>query len=182
MDQETGFEGLDEILGTKFESNVLTTPPADKTELVEMAEKEKTLEEERSFLAGRIAELMEEAKNVSEILRSDIKIGAKASQYEVYAALSNTILECIKEMNKLTMDKEKLKLEREKFEHKVSKSNQPNLNVNASLKLSSSDLFKLMENAKKESSLNSVEADYTVIENRTTSAELNTEDKGSDQH
>lgn len=182
MEQETGFEGLDALLGTKFEEKVITNPPAVRSELVEMAEKEKSMEEERSFLAGRIAELMEEAKEVSKILKDDIKIGSKASQYEVYAGLTNTILECIKEMNAITMNKEKMKLEREKFEHKVSKANQPSVNVKASLNLTSADLFKLMENAKKESSLNAVEADFTVVKDEPTdSADLNSSDS-SDQH
>lgn len=178
---KTGFEGLDEILGTKFEEAPTTEESTDlvaRTELVEMAKKDKSIEEEREFLAGKIAELMAEAKDVAKVLKSDIKIGTKASMYEVYSTLSNTILECIKEMNKLTMNKEKLKLEREKFEHKVSKSNQPNVNVKASLNLSSADLFKMMEEAKKGSSLNSIDADYTVVNERTDEdTKLNKEDR-----
>lgn len=162
MEHETGFEGLDEILGTKFDDSVITNPPAKRTELVEMAGKEKSLEEERSFLEEQIAELIENAKDVSETLKGDLKIGQKSRAFEVYSTLSNTILNCIKEMHNITMEREKMKLEREKFEHKVSKGNQPNVNVKASLNLSSDDLFKLMEQARDKSSMNIIEPDYVV--------------------
>jgi len=106
-------------------------------------------------------------KAVLATLQEDIKIGSQPRMFEVYATLSKSVLDGIKELRDLNMDIENLKIKKEAMSLKQqiarkSPDNGGNTTNNVNLMLSGKDLFSMLNKAKLDSELNEIDAEFDV--------------------
>lgn len=171
---------LSETFNTNYEPTVnekivevqqeLKTLEERKTEIKSKIKNEITVED-REYIEYEIKSLIESNRNVMISLEQELtRPGTKASFFEVYSMVSNTVLNALRELrdlNKLIIDaaiaQRKLAvLENTRFLKETS-GNQPQV-TNNTLILDSKSLFKMIDDAKRNSSLNDVNADFKLEE------------------
>ena len=143
------FEGLDEVLGTNFVSSQSVVEQVP--EFVPDAEN-KELSEDKLYLMNQLKKLDHDTEEVVALLKAELKIGAKTNYHTVFAQLVKARLEIYKEIRELDFAYDATK-KAEKSGGKTAK-----LEVNASIPLSSVDLFALA-NSKKVAEAKKVEAE-----------------------
>lgn len=110
--------------------------------------------EDGQYIKEEIKSLVSNIEEAMVKLQQDIRIGSPARQHEVFAQLANAKANAIKEllsMNKILLD----------AKMKIIKKDPPRKVVNNNI-ISSSELLKMVNNAKKNNSLNEVEAKFKI--------------------
>ena len=128
------FEGLDEVLGTNFVSSEAVVEQLP--EFVPDTEAQDNLD-----LMNKLKELDHEAAQVVEYLKSEIKIGAKTSYHSVYAQLVKARLEIYKELREMVFAYDEV-------QRSEKQPKNTNVELKASIPLSSTDLFALANSKK----------------------------------
>lgn len=168
--QENSLEKISKVLNTTFEEDV------------ESIEKQrKLIEHKKQLVAKKEAEGLivlddqEEIKNglratinnleiVMEKLQGDIRIGSKAFSHEVYSKLASTLVETYKELaaiNKTIFDC------RFKLQQMVQKNSDKGTQKNKeddTIVMTSSQLLAMVDEARKNSSMNSIDTNFKIIE------------------
>ena len=142
------FEGLDEVLGTNFVSS--ETVVEQLPEFVPDTENH-PLAQDKLDLMNKLKELDHEAAQVVEYLKSEIKIGARTSYHSVYAQLVKARLEIYKELREMVFAYDEV-------QRSEKQPKNTNVELKASIPLSSTDLFALA-NSKKVAEAKKVDAE-----------------------
>ncbi len=131
------FEGLDEVLGTNFVANeaIVESVP----ELVPDTENH-PLSVDKLYLVNQLKKLDHDLEEVGALLKAELKIGAKPVYHNTYTQLIKAKLDIMKELRELSFAYEEAR--------KSKKSGKAEVNVNASMKLTSNDLFALARSKK----------------------------------
>jgi hypothetical protein len=151
------FDKISDVLGSSFVGEEIVE------DVKEILEEKKDLVEsggltldDAEFMKDKIQNSIKNLEDVLEILKKDLKIGTAPRYYEVYATMENAKMNSIKElreMNKIILDL-KFKLEKGKI------AGPKNLTVNYNL--TSKDVSKMIEDAKKNNSLKKIKADFKI--------------------
>lgn len=163
----TGFEGIDDALNIEYEEDeTLKSATEINTKLTNLITKSDSSDDEiddKEYLELELKMLIQSTRNIMTVLEQDIKVGSKPRYHEVYATLTKTLIDGIKELRELNQSKINNKINRKKLEikEKSIKNNLPQQTLN--LQLSGSDLFKMLETAKSASTLNTVNADFEIV-------------------
>jgi hypothetical protein len=123
--------------------------------------------EDKEYLEYELKTLISDSRRVMYILEQDIKIGTKPRYHEVYATLTKSVLDGIKELRELNQTIANLKFQKEKLavrkeQYSLSGGNGNNSGAKLNVRLSGKDLFDMMEAARKSSGLNAVKAEFEV--------------------
>jgi len=110
-----------------------------------------------NFLEKEIKGLILSSKRVLETLERDIKIGAAPRMYEVYATMLNAITGQYKELRNLNESIAKFVLENKKQNFEEVKEDHK-------LILNSNDALNMNMKAKEDSQMDSIEADFDVVD------------------
>jgi hypothetical protein len=148
---DTTFDGeeVEELVEVKDQSDKckeLFTSDCDDTKLVD-----------EDYIREEVKSLVDNIEVAMTKLQQDIRIGSPARQHEVFGQLANAKANVLKElitMNKVKMDA-KLKIKKKEVPKNMTVNN---TNVN----LSSSDLLKMVNSAKKKNSLKNIEAKFDI--------------------
>lgn len=149
---DTSFDGeeIEELVEVKEQSN--------KCKDVSNIQSETYLNDE-DYIREEVKSLIDNIEVAMVKLQQDIRIGSPARQHEVLAQLANAKSNVLKEligMNKAKLDA-KLKL------MKLYKQESPkNMTVNNNMHVSSSELLKMVNGAKKKNSLKNIEAKFDI--------------------
>jgi hypothetical protein len=147
---DTTFDGeeLEELVEVKTQSDKckdLVTSTTDETKLVD----EEYIRDEVKSLVNNIEVAMSK-------LQQDIRIGSPPRNHEVFAQLANAKVNVLKEL--INMNKHKLDAKM-----KLQKTETPkNMTVNNNMTISSSELLKMVNGAKKNNSLKKIEAKFDI--------------------
>ena len=110
-----------------------------------------------NFLEKEIKGLILSSKNVLETLEKDIKIGAAPRMYEVYATLLNAITGQYKELRNLNESIAKFVIENKK-------QNLDEVKEDHKMMMNSNDALDLYMAAKEASQMDSIEADFDIVD------------------
>lgn len=167
---EDSMEKISKVLNTTFEEDVAS-----------IEKQRKLIEHKKQLVAKKEAEGLvvlddqEEIKNglratinnleiVMEKLQGDIRIGSKAFSHEVYSKLASTLVESYKELaaiNKTIFDC------RFKLQQLLQKNTGKTSNTDKSddtIVMTSSQLLAMVDEARKNSTMNSIDANFKIIE------------------
>jgi len=168
--KDTGFDGIDEVLDSSFEKTEDSV--ADAKSLLsnygDLADRKTTSStiQDKEFMELELKTSINDMKNVLATLQEDIKIGSQPRMFEVYATLSKTVLDGIKELRDLNMDIENLKIKQEAMglKKQIASNSQhgPATTNNLNVMLSGKDLFSMLNKAKVDSELNEIDAEFDV--------------------
>lgn len=115
--------------------------------------------DDATYIRDEIKNLIGNLNQAMDKLQQELKIGSTARQNEVFGQLGNAKTNALKELT--TMNKVVLEAR-----VKLRKGNTPkNMTVN-NLNLTSSDLLKLVNNAKKNNSLKDIEANFKIADEK----------------
>jgi len=146
---DTTFDGeeLEELVEVKTQSNRCKelTVSTDETELVD-----------EGYIRDEVKSLVDNIEVAMSKLQQDIRIGSPPRNHEVFAQLANAKVNVLKEL--INMNKHKLDAKM-----KLQKTETPkNMTVNNNIDISSSDLLKMVNGAKKNNSLKKIEAKFDI--------------------
>ena len=162
-------EKISDVLNTTFEQDVEI---ADKQ--IETIKQKKLLVSKKEAEGLVVLDDQEEIKNglrsvisnlemVMEKLQQDIKIGSKVYSHFVYSQCANTLIESYKELaeiNRTIFDcRMKLLQPKKGNDGAGSKSNEPQ-----TFSMTTTQLSDMLENARKTSSINTIDASFKVVE------------------
>jgi hypothetical protein len=166
---QSGFENLNDALDANYDVDDELKEINEKTkrfDLIrkEIAQKEKQNElEDKEYLEFELKTLISNNRRVLDILEQDIKIGTKPRYHEVYATLTKSVLDGIKELRELNKTIADLKFQKEKLEvRKMQNSLTGSQQTQVNFRLTGKDLFDMIEAAKSSSQLNVVDAEFEV--------------------
>jgi len=114
--------------------------------------------EDKEYLLLEIRKLIASTGRILEKLEQDIKIGSPPRMYEVYSALTNAKvnqLRELRELNKMIMDMQFFADPQGKNDSKSEKDE---------VTMKTSDLLKFVKEAQKQNQLNSVDAEFQVLD------------------
>lgn len=163
----TGFEGLDDALGTEYQNSNATDKAAQTAKKLDALSKKKNSDitlEDKEYMAFEIKTMIEDSRRVLDILEQDLKIGAQPRSFEVYATLTKAVLDGVKELRELHNNIEQLKLSKEKLELKRTSTEMIAGQPNVSIKLTGPELFKMINDAKSNSELNRIDAEFEIVD------------------
>jgi len=146
---DTTFDGeeLEELVEVKTQSNRCKelTVSTDETELVD-----------EGYIRDEVKSLIDNIEVAMSKLQQDIRIGSPPRNHEVFAQLANAKVNVLKEL--INMNKHKLDAKM-----KLQKTETPkNMTVNNNMNISSSDLLKMVNGAKKNNSMKKIEAKFDI--------------------
>ena len=148
---DTTFDGeeLEELVEVKTQSDrckdLVTSNTDDETELVD-----------EDYIRDEVKSLVDNIEVAMSKLQQDIRIGSPPRNHEVFAQLANAKVNVLKEL--INMNKHKLDAKM-----KLQKTETPkNMTVNNNMNISSSDLLKMVNGAKKNNSLKKIEAKFDI--------------------
>jgi len=146
---DTTFDGeeLEELVEVKTQSNRCKelTVSTDETELVD-----------EGYIRDEVKSLVDNIEVAMSKLQQDIRIGSPPRNHEVFAQLANAKVNVLKEL--INMNKHKLDAKM-----KLQKTETPkNMTVNNNMNISSSDLLKMVNGAKKNNSMKKIEAKFDI--------------------
>ena len=180
------FKPIDNKFNTTFipeEGSSLNKPLVAKTEPKMKSEYNDeepsiiTIDEE-DFIKTSIMDSISSLQSVMKIFEDELKVGTKAFAFEAYSNMTKTLVESIKELkdlgqakvdNRLKLrrikeseesNKKKLELMKEKIDNDKNKNSEVNNTQNNFFVAESGDIMKRIIEARKNSSLNSVEAKF----------------------
>ena len=124
-----GFKGVSNALGTEFEMDVVqeaevtvhdvsTTPSESKADVVIIDEVDE------KYIDLEIKETINGVANVMMTLEDDLKVGAEARKFEVYATLATAKVNAINSFRDLKLAKKKISLEDRKVEIRSTQNTQ----------------------------------------------------------
>lgn len=167
-----GEQAFDELLNTLNKENIDLSASSSEMALDIIDHKRQQLQqvleqkteitiEDRDYLKTTLKTLIELTLGVLEDARTDLKIGAAASQREAFAKLADSFLNQLKELkdlNKMLLDINLLHgdPDEEIGEQKEEKE----------LKVTSTEMLEFFKKVKKDSELNSIEAKFDIQEEK----------------
>jgi hypothetical protein len=165
MTHEEQFEKISEKFGSVFNSspqdieNKLVEIKNRKTELVEAATtqpKELIALKDQRYLSEELYSLISDTKEIMTILKESIKQGTRATLFEAYSKLANSVTEQLKELRELN----KVIADIEMF--KIAPTQQAQVAINVTM--SGTDMLEKLLEARKNAEINSIEVDFEVEE------------------
>lgn len=165
------YESLDSTFNMDFKDEESTEKSIKSVEKIANSAKELQKEindqrynlEDRQYLIDQLKDLYDVQKFALECLGDTLKVGAPPRAFECFATLSNSLSETLKTImmtNKITTD---YKVQENKEDRLKAKANGPTT-VNNNLMISSSELLKLLNNAKNNSELNNIVPKFNLEE------------------
>ncbi len=170
----SGFEGLDDALNTDYDVDKEIDNISERSELLNKTKTEVSKNtdnsldatiEDKEYIAMELKMIIQNSRNILDVLEQDIKIGTQPRYHEVYATLTKSIIDGLKELRELNQTVVQLRLQKEKIELKrISSSQNNNLQIGTqvNMNLTGKDLFKMIESAKTNSSLNAIDVDFEL--------------------
>lgn len=149
------FEGEEDI--EKEVDKSLEKVDKIKNELVDGSLATYTLEDAK-YMEVQIKKSLSGLEHVSDRLEQEIKVGSKASLFEVYATLANSKMNAIRELREMRKIIVDLKIQLEKPKQKSPK------NVTVNNFMSAKDVDKMIKSANQKSLMNEVDATFNVEE------------------
>lgn len=119
--------------------------------------------ENKEYIKTELLTLISSNYRIMNILEQDIKVGQKPRYHEVYAILSRSVLDAVKELKELGVAEQRLNIEHKKLGLKTEAINSLG-QMSKNMILGGRQLLDMIEHAKKESQLNSVEAEYYTVD------------------
>jgi len=116
-------------------------------------------EEDKIFLLSETKSLIQITNSALNKLDQDLRIGASGKMYEAMANLINSKSSALKELRELY----KMILEMKMFHDEESGSSKAK---NDEVKMTATDFLKIVKEAQKSNSLDAVEANYSVVDER----------------
>jgi|TARA_Y100000310_G_C20704329_1_gene833643 hypothetical protein len=157
------FQGLSDAFDTEYEDDVeekqVTVPdnkpaPAKKEDTPPATNGGVELQQV-DFITDMIKDQLDSTQTIVERLDSDIKIGSKASMYEVYAQLQNSMTAKLTEMRKLHESAAKIQVDQ-------NKKNLTEIGSSDKIQLTSEQLIDMVNAASEKSEINKIEADFKI--------------------
>jgi hypothetical protein len=166
----SGFEGLDDALDIDYDVDKEIDEVATRTEKLEKSKYEiakKPRDEinisDQEYLVMELKMIIANSRNILEVLEQDIKIGTQPRYHEVYATLTKSVIDGLKELRELNQSVANLEIQKEKLElKKVNPNGSMQIGTQVNMNLTGKDLFKMIKQAKSESELNVIEADFEI--------------------
>lgn len=115
--------------------------------------------EDVEYMELELKEVLEGLQRVMDTLEQEIKIGSKAIMFEVYSTLTTSKINAVRELRELRKTIVDIKFKNKKSEDKQKPTNNVTMVFN-----SIQDVLEASKNAKKNSSLNSIDADFKIEE------------------
>lgn len=164
MDEHNPLNKMSEAFGTTFESEDNVEKIKNEIEIIDqkknaIAEKDiaSISLEDQKFLQDDLKTLIMISRTVLSRLEADIKIGTQARTYEVYARLLDAVTNQYKELRELNKTIVDIQLER----NKLLEPQNNNINNNK-ISLTPEQLLNMVDKARESSSLNKIEATFTI--------------------
>lgn len=158
------FEKLSDALEVDFESKEILNKANEiqdhKKKIVAVMDKDEWSINDKIYMESEIKETICGLDDVMRLLRDDIKIGTKPRTHEVYASLAKIKIDAIKELRELNKNVVEMKLVKAKA---AGTSSNKNIMVN-NYNMNSNDLLDMVIKAKKNNSLNNIEAKFQIDE------------------
>jgi hypothetical protein len=165
----TGFEALNDALNVDYDvdkeiENINAQSERFSAIRKEISDKEKNTElEDKEYLEFELKTLIANNRRVLDILEQDIKIGTKPRYHEVYATLTKSVLDGIRELRELNKTIADIKFQKEKLEVRKMQNSLPSTQMaHVNFQLTGKDLFDMINIAKRSSQLNAVDAVFEV--------------------
>jgi len=170
-------DGISDALDTKFESEISNSnSEIDKInkELLSLEKQRDKLKskafslEDKDYLEFELKSLISSNQNIKARLEDELmKQGTKASMFEVYTLVCNTIQNALRELRQLNRDIVDVAIAERRMtvretEVGVTKSQIGPITVNNSYIMNSNDIDKMIREAQQNSQLNSIEVDFAV--------------------
>jgi hypothetical protein len=162
----SGNESFDKIageLGSTFDPQKEFDKQTDKITKVKnklvCKDAENLTLEDVEYMELELKEVLMGLQRVMDTLEQEIKIGAKAIMFEVYSTLTNSKINAVRELRELRKIIVDIKFKNKKSEDKEKSPNNVTMVFN-----SISDVLEASKNARKNSSLNSIDADFKIEE------------------
>ncbi|HON84051.1 MAG TPA: hypothetical protein PLI22_07980 [Caldisericia bacterium] len=162
--------GFDESI--KEVNNELQTVEQKKNEIKEIVQKKNEVGftiEDQGFLIEEVKGLMKLTDSVMVKLEKDIKIGSSASMYEVFSLLANSKVNQLRELRELYKTIMEMSIFGDEESNNKSKNNED-------VSMTATDLLKIIKEAQKSSSLNAIEASFSVVDSAEDKKEKKNED------
>jgi hypothetical protein len=161
------FEKLSDALDVEFENEEITAKAVEikksTKNIVDTLNKDEWSLDDKAYMEFEIKETIENIDSVMGQLRSDIKIGTPPRTHEVYATLAKIKIDALKELRELNRSVIDMKVAKAKTTGSSSSSGSGNIQVN-NYNMSSSELLKMVKNAKNNNSMNEIEAKFQIDE------------------
>jgi 23S rRNA A2030 N6-methylase RlmJ len=163
-------EKISEVLNTTFEQDMEI---AEKQRKIIDAKKQIVAKKEETGLI--VLDDQEEIKNglravianleeVMQKLQDDIKIGSKVFSHQVYSQCAKELRECYKEMAEIDRSIFDCRLKLQQELSKNNKGSSKKSDDSQSISMTAGQLADMLENARKNSSMNSIDATFKVVE------------------
>lgn len=162
--------GFDESI--KEVNNELQIVEQKKNEIKEIVQKKNEVGftiEDQGFLIEEVKGLMKLTDSVMVKLEKDIKIGSSASMYEVFSLLANSKVNQLRELRELYKTIMEMSIFGDEESNNKSKNNED-------VSMTATDLLKIIKEAQKSSSLNAIEASFSVVDSAEDEKEKKNED------
>jgi hypothetical protein len=168
IDNRDSMEKMSDVLNTTFEQDVTTV---DKQ--LDVIKQKKLLVSKKEAEGMLVLDDQEEIKNglrsvisnlemVMEKLQQDIKIGSKVFSHQVYSQCATVLVESYRELaeiNKNIFDC-RIKLQQASKKEEGVKG----IKENTTIPMTAQQLSDMLENARKNSSINAIDASFKVVE------------------
>jgi len=164
MEHVEQFEKISEKFGASFVTDTSATVQNIENKLAKISERKNDLIQvaqqpteivlkDQTYLMGELHMLISDTREVMEILKESLKQGTRASMFEAYSKLSNSVtdqLRELRELNKVIADLEMFKL--------TPQTQQTTVNIT----MTGADMLEQLIKARKESEINSIDVEYEV--------------------
>lgn len=167
-DLNSAFDRLNEAFDTTFKEDAveskeeLRTLP-QKIENTPLGDEKDITIENKEYIKTELLTLISSNYRIMNILEQDIKVGSKPRYHEVYAILSRSVLDAVRELKELGVAEKKLQIDHKKLGLKTEAVNSLG-QISRNMVLGGRQLLDMIENAKKDSQLNTIEAEYYTVE------------------
>ena len=114
---------------------------------------------DQAYIDHELKTLIEMSMNVLQTLHEDIRVGSHSRQFEVFATLSNSVREHLRELRDLNM---KL-LELQMFNQDTEESQK---DESGDVRMSGGEMMEFFKQLKNDSQINAVDADFTIEDDK----------------
>ena len=166
--KKDSLEKISEALGTTFESSDLEISSTqlatveESPKAVAVPKQEEEMYADEDYLRADLKDLISKSKKVLDTLGKDIMLGSQPRLHEVYATLLNSTVAAYKELGDLNRNMAETQVKMKK----INSSGKPiaSAGKDGTIPLTANQLSLMLENARKNSSMNEITVDFKVSE------------------
>lgn len=166
MNDNKNFTGLGKALDIDYEQAEIVRDIS--TDLVEVStdailpHKSDIAMNDEEYLREQTKKFIDIGAEIMEGLKNEMKVGSSPRMFEAFAKVQDSIVATISELRELNKNAASIKIAKDKKEVQIGTLNVQNNNTLNSMKMSSSDLNKMLKVAESESQLNLIDAKFDL--------------------